>query len=67
MGINPQDVPFSKEQLQALDSLFPEDTGLAKTANELYYRAGQRDVIRYIRQRVEMLSKRAENIPTRNT
>ena len=64
-GINPLDVYFTKEQLDALDALFPEDTSLAQTANELYYKAGARDVTRYIRNNVDQLAKRAENLPTR--
>ena len=65
-GINPLDVYFTKEQLDALDALFPEDTSLAQTANELYYKAGARDVIRYIRNKVAQVAKPAENPPIVN-
>ena len=65
-GIKATDVPFNKEQLEALEVLFPENTNSMESPYDMYYNAGKRDVVRYVRQNIEAQSKKAEHMPTRN-
>lgn len=65
-GVRATDVPFTKEQLEALEVLFPEQTSHAEAASMMYHKAGQRDVVRYVKQNIEQQINKANTMPTRN-
>lgn len=48
--INNSNVPvFTKEQIEWLESIFPELNTVPSSPNDLYLRLGQRQVILYLR------------------
>ena len=49
---DPRQVSFTPQQLDALETLYPEFYALNQTDAELRFRAGQRSVLHFIKERV---------------
>ena len=49
---DPRQVSFTPQQLDALEALYPEFYAINQTDAELRFRAGQRSVLHFIKERV---------------
>ena len=52
---------FNKEQLDYLNRVFPENTDVLDNSN-MYYRAGQRQVLQHIEYLIEQARKRTQEM-----
>lgn len=52
---------FNKEQLEYLNRVFPENTDVLDNSN-MYYRAGQRQVLSHIEYLIEQARKRTQEM-----
>lgn len=52
---------FTKEQLEYLNRVFPENTDVLDNSN-MYYRAGQRQVLYHIEYLIEQARKRTQEM-----
>lgn len=59
---NTSNIPvFNKEQLDYLNRVFPENTDVLDNSN-MYYRAGQRQVLSHIEYLIEQARKRTQEM-----
>ena len=60
-SIHTNKVVFTKEQLDYLESTFPENT-LVLEPNEMYYQLGRRSVVAQVRFLIEQAQKRTQEL-----
>lgn len=54
-------VIFTKEQLDYLDTVFPENT-IVQEPNDMYYHLGRRSVVTHVRYLIDQARKRTQEL-----